>query len=253
MAGLPGDFDGLRTTVNEGMKLLAPLTGAGLIARYGAVSVVLLGALAFALAVLVFVRLRVREPAGAPRVSRRYGGDTTAARFAGAAPAGVRRGRSPAYTGVLYAGGAGRGFRDRRAAGGAAPTAVARRRLRGGGDRPVHPVGGGAGAAVRGGGPGGGRGDRPRSAVRAGRRTDGGAAGAPDAAPGRTAAAAHTLTMVPNALGPTLGAGPVSVADVRLLLPSAALAGLVTAVWVGAGRQGRPTGAPAGGRSPADA
>ncbi|MGW5673349.1 MFS transporter, partial [Micromonospora sp. NPDC003776] len=58
---LLGDFNGLRMTVNEGMKLLAPLIGAGLFAAYGGYPVVLLDTATFALAALVLVLLRVRE------------------------------------------------------------------------------------------------------------------------------------------------------------------------------------------------
>ncbi|NES16464.1 MULTISPECIES: MFS transporter [Micromonospora] len=58
---LLGDFNGLRMTVNEGMKLLAPLAGAGLFAAYGGHPVVLLDTATFALAALVLALLRVRE------------------------------------------------------------------------------------------------------------------------------------------------------------------------------------------------
>ncbi|MFG2055290.1 MFS transporter [Micromonospora sp. NPDC048930] len=58
---LLGDFNGLRMTVNEGMKLLAPLAGAGLFAAYGGHPVVLVDAATFALAALVLGLLRVRE------------------------------------------------------------------------------------------------------------------------------------------------------------------------------------------------
>lgn len=58
---LLGDFNGLRTTVNEGMKLVAPLAGAGLFAAYGGPPVVLLDAATFALAALLLGLLRVRE------------------------------------------------------------------------------------------------------------------------------------------------------------------------------------------------
>ncbi|MEV4658887.1 MFS transporter [Micromonospora sp. NPDC049301] len=69
---LLGDFNGLRTTINEGMKLLAPLAGAGLFAAYGAHPVVLLDAATFVLAGVVFWSLRVREqpPGPAKRWSR---------------------------------------------------------------------------------------------------------------------------------------------------------------------------------------
>ncbi|WP_435848997.1 MFS transporter [Streptomyces lavendulocolor] len=45
-----GDLNGLRMTVTEGVKLIAPLTGAALFARFGGAPVVLLDALTFALA-----------------------------------------------------------------------------------------------------------------------------------------------------------------------------------------------------------
>ncbi|MFG3300543.1 MFS transporter [Micromonospora chersina] len=58
---LLGDFNGLRMTVNEGMKLVAPLAGAGLFAAYGGHPVVLLDAGTFALAALLLILIRVRE------------------------------------------------------------------------------------------------------------------------------------------------------------------------------------------------
>ncbi|MEU4370687.1 MFS transporter [Micromonospora chersina] len=58
---LLGDFNGLRMTVNEGMKLVAPLAGAGLFAAYGGRPVVLLDAATFALAALLLSLIRVRE------------------------------------------------------------------------------------------------------------------------------------------------------------------------------------------------
>lgn len=58
---LLGDFNGLRLTADEGMKLLAPLVGAGLFARFGGASVALLDAVTFALAAGIFALLRVRE------------------------------------------------------------------------------------------------------------------------------------------------------------------------------------------------
>lgn len=59
---LLGDFNGLRMTANEGMKLLAPLAGAGLYAAYGGARVALLDAVTFALAAGVCALLRVQEP-----------------------------------------------------------------------------------------------------------------------------------------------------------------------------------------------
>ncbi|WNM34333.1 MFS transporter [Streptomyces sp. Li-HN-5-11] len=58
---LLGDFNGLRTTATEGMKLLAPLAGAGLYAAYGGACVALLDAVTFVLAAGLYALLRVRE------------------------------------------------------------------------------------------------------------------------------------------------------------------------------------------------
>ncbi|MFE7211791.1 MFS transporter [Streptomyces sp. NPDC057611] len=58
---LLGDFNGLRMTANEGMKLLAPLAGAGLYAAYGGRCVALLDAATFVLAAGLYALLRVRE------------------------------------------------------------------------------------------------------------------------------------------------------------------------------------------------
>ncbi|MFB8774077.1 MFS transporter [Streptomyces broussonetiae] len=55
---LLGDFNGLRTTANEGMKLLAPLAGAGVYAAYGGAAVVLLDAGTFVLATALYAGLR---------------------------------------------------------------------------------------------------------------------------------------------------------------------------------------------------
>ncbi|MEV7075573.1 MFS transporter [Streptomyces sp. NPDC093990] len=57
---LLGDFNGLRTAVNEGMKLVAPLAGAGLYALWGGPAVALLDAATFVLAALLYRGLRVR-------------------------------------------------------------------------------------------------------------------------------------------------------------------------------------------------
>ncbi|MFH8618260.1 MFS transporter [Streptomyces sp. NPDC017979] len=59
---LLGDFNGLRLTAKEGTKMLAPLVGAGLFARFGAAPVVLVDIASFLLAAWVCVLLRVREP-----------------------------------------------------------------------------------------------------------------------------------------------------------------------------------------------
>lgn len=69
---LLGDFNGLRMTAGEGMKLLAPLTGAGLYAAYGGARVAVLDAGTFALAAGLYALLRVREapPASDPSAWR---------------------------------------------------------------------------------------------------------------------------------------------------------------------------------------
>ncbi|WP_328637626.1 MFS transporter [Streptomyces canus] len=58
---LLGDFNGLRMAVTEGMKLVAPLAGAGLYAVRGGPGVALLDAITFVLAALLYAGLRVRE------------------------------------------------------------------------------------------------------------------------------------------------------------------------------------------------
>jgi MFS family permease len=126
--GLLGDFNGLRTTANEGMKLVAPLAGAGLCAAYGDASVAALDAVTFVLAAGLYAALRVREaPPQRPAANWRRQ-TTEGARYLWGHPglrplvlaggvtmlcAGVggatlyavvdALGRSPAYAGVLYA------------------------------------------------------------------------------------------------------------------------------------------------------
>lgn len=63
---LLGDFNGLRMTASEGMKFLAPLTGAGLYAAYGGARVAVLDAVTFALAAGLYALLRVREAPPVP-------------------------------------------------------------------------------------------------------------------------------------------------------------------------------------------
>ncbi|MFJ8827679.1 MFS transporter [Streptomyces sp. NPDC102467] len=60
---LRGDFNGLRMTVNESMKLVAPLLGALLFVRLGGRAVALLDAVTFVLAAIAFALIRVSEPA----------------------------------------------------------------------------------------------------------------------------------------------------------------------------------------------
>ncbi|MGW5352326.1 MFS transporter [Streptomyces sp. NPDC004031] len=71
-AELRGDFNGLRMTVNESMKLLAPLAGAGLFVRWGGGAVAVLDAVTFALAALAFAALRVREQPPVPPAESWY-------------------------------------------------------------------------------------------------------------------------------------------------------------------------------------
>ncbi|NGO10454.1 MFS transporter [Streptomyces sp. HC44] len=125
---LLGDFNGLRMSANEGMKLVAPLAGAGLYAAYGGAHVALLDALTFVLAAGLYTLLRVREPKPLPASAgwrtqtadgARYlwhhetlrplvvAGGTTML-FAGLNGATIYAvveglGHSPAYTGLLYA------------------------------------------------------------------------------------------------------------------------------------------------------
>ncbi|MFI6351632.1 MFS transporter [Streptomyces sp. NPDC050743] len=123
-----GDFNGLRMAVTEGMKLVAPLTGAGLYTAFGGLAVACLDAGTFVVAAGLYALLRVREerparsgggwreetaegvlhlwchPGLRPLV--RAGGTTMLLTSLGsttlyAVVDGL--GHSPAYTGVLYA------------------------------------------------------------------------------------------------------------------------------------------------------
>ncbi|GGY36959.1 MFS transporter [Streptomyces djakartensis] len=125
---LLGDLGGLRMTATEGMKLLAPLAGAGLYAAYGGASVAVLDAATFVLAAGLYTMLRVREDKPAPLTGSRRRRTAEGARHlwghpllrplvvAGGATmlcAGLNGamayavvddlGHSPEYAGVLYA------------------------------------------------------------------------------------------------------------------------------------------------------
>lgn len=63
---LLGDVNGLRMAANESMKLTAPLAGAGLFAWLGGVSVAVLDAATFVVALVFCALLRVREEPPAP-------------------------------------------------------------------------------------------------------------------------------------------------------------------------------------------
>ncbi|MFE7705363.1 MFS transporter [Streptomyces sp. NPDC057486] len=251
---LLGDFNGFRMIANEGMKLLAPLTGAGLYARFGGGAVALLDAASFALAAGVYALLRVREPARPARTDRR--GELAAGIrqvwgsavlrplvLAGAATmlcAGLNGaalyavvddglGHSPTYAGVLYAVQGGGSIAAGLLAGpllrrlpervftaaGIALFALAV------GVRalPYDAVALVASAAI-----GAGLPCVLIAAMTAVQRET------PDRVLGRTSATANSLMMVPNAVALALGAGLVAVLDIRVLLPLIGAAGLLTAV-----------------------
>ncbi|WP_326583675.1 MFS transporter [Streptomyces sp. NBC_00481] len=63
---LLGDFNGLRMTANESMKLVAPAAGAGLYAAYGGATVALLDAVTFVAAAGLYALVRVRQPRPRP-------------------------------------------------------------------------------------------------------------------------------------------------------------------------------------------
>ncbi|MEU9562725.1 MFS transporter [Streptomyces sp. NPDC048161] len=270
-ARLLGDFNGLRMMASEGMKLLAPLAGAGLYARFGGGAVALLDAASFVLAAGVCALLPAREPAEAAPTTGWRGELTAGIRqvwgspvlrplvLAGAAAmlcAGLNGaavyavidgvlGHSPAYAGVLYAvQGAGsvavgllagpllRRLPERVfTAAGIALFAVAV----GARALPYDAVALVASVAV-----GAGLPCVLIAAMTAVQRES------PEAVLGRTSATANTLMMVPNAVALALGAGLVALVDVRVLLPLVGAAGLLTAVLLVRGRRGRLTDTPTG-------
>ncbi|MFE7104772.1 MFS transporter [Streptomyces sp. NPDC057575] len=277
-ARLLGDFNGLRMMAGEGMKLLAPLAGAGLYARFGGGAVALLDAASFVLAAGVCALLPAPERAVAARAGRR--GELTAgvrqvwgspvlrplvlagsvtmlcAGLNGAALYAVvddSLGHSPAYAGVLYAvQGAGsvavgllagpllRRLPERMfTAAGIALFAVAV----GARALPYDAVALAASAAV-----GVGLPCVLIAAMTAVQRET------PPSVLGRTAATANTLLMVPNAVALALGAGLIALVDIRVLLPLVGAAALATAALLVKGRRGRLTDSPTGpAHSPAEA
>ncbi|SOD87456.1 MFS transporter [Streptomyces sp. Ag109_G2-15] len=257
---LLGDFNGLRLTVTEGMKLVAPLTGAGLYTVYGGPAVACLDAVTFVLASGLCALLRVPEerPArsgggwwrqtargvrhlwGHPglRPLVRAGGTTmllTSLSSTTTYAVVDRLGHSPAYTGVLYAaqgvgsvtvglvsGPALRRLGGRRfAAAGIALTAA------GVAARavPSDPVALVAGAAV-----GLGLPCVLIAALTAVQRET------PGPLLGRATATANTLIFTPNVLGLAVGAGLVELAGPGLLLPLYGVALLLTAAALAAQR-----------------
>ncbi|MFJ3819576.1 MFS transporter [Streptomyces nodosus] len=271
---LLGDFNGLRMTATEGMKLVAPLAGAGIYAAYGGTGVALLDAATFVLATGLYALLRVREERpGRPRADWRRETAEGARRLwthprlrplvlAGGATmlgAGLNGaliyavveglGHSPAYTGVLYAvqgvgsvavgllsGPALRLLGAHRFAGcGIALTAVAVA-VRAVPSDPVALV---CSAAI-----GAGLPCVLIAALTTVQRE------MPGELLGRATATAHTLLFAPNALGLAVGAALVELVDRRLLLVALGLALLVPAVplFQSAARAARTAS-----RSPSDA
>ncbi|MFF7895630.1 MFS transporter [Streptomyces sp. NPDC007907] len=271
---LLGDFNGLRMTANEAMKLLAPPAGAGLYAAYGGPGVALLDAATFVLAAGLYAMLRVREsrparPTGSGRRRTMAG-----ARHLWAHPvlrplvlaggvtmlcAGLNGamvyavvddlGHSPTYTGVLYAvQGAGslvvgllcgpglRRLGTRRfAASGVALLALATA-LRA---VPWDPVALVCGAAI-----GMGLPAVLIAALTSVQRET------PGALLGRVTATAHTLVYAPNVVGLAAGAALVELVSHRLVLVALGVALLVTAVALGQSPARAERTAP---RSPSDA
>ncbi|MFH0520566.1 MFS transporter [Streptomyces sp. M41] len=250
-ASLLGDFNGLRMTASEGMKLVAPLAGAGLYAAYGGPSVALLDAATFVLAAGLYAGLRVRESRPEPPTAgwrtqtaegARYlwthprlrplvlagGGTMLCAGLGGSLLYAVidNLGHAPSYAGVLYAvqgagsvavgllsGPALRRLGERRfAAYGIALTAVA---------AGLRAVPSDAVALVCSAASGVGLPCVLIATLTAVQRET------PDALLGRTAATANTLVFTPNAVGLAAGAALVELVDVRLLLPVLGL------VWLG--------------------
>ncbi|MFG2549034.1 MFS transporter [Streptomyces sp. NPDC048581] len=253
-APLLGDFNGLRMTATEGMKLLAPLAGAGVYAAYGGASVALLDALTFVVATGLYAALRVREsrpgpPSGGWRTQTAEGarylwshprlrplvlaGGTTmlCAGLSGSMLYAVvdGLGHAPAYAGVLYAvqgaGSVAIGLLSGRALGrlgerrfaayGIALTAVA---------AGLRAIPSDAVALVCSAAIGAGLPCVLIAALTAVQRET------PDALLGRTAATANTLVFTPNVIGLAAGAALVELVDVRPLLATLGVAWLVTAL-----------------------
>ncbi|WP_055621418.1 MFS transporter [Streptomyces sp. JHA19] len=270
-ASLLGEFNGLRMTVSEGLKLVAPPAGAVLYGAYGADAVVLLDAASFALAAGLYACLRVPERSlargervrigvGARHLWRHprlrplvlAGGATMlCAGVNGAALYAVidALGHAPAYAGVLYAvqgagsvvagllaGPALRRLGAHRLAGyGIAVTAVA---------AGLRAVPSDAVALLCSAAIGAGLPCVLIAAFTAVQRET------PDALLGRTAATAHTLVLAPNAVGLAVGAALVEVVDVAVLL---AALGVVWAASAALPRQSAASPSRTADRSSSDA
>ncbi|MDX2541122.1 MFS transporter [Streptomyces sp. WI04-05B] len=271
---LLGDFNGLRMTANEGMKLVAPPAGAGLYAAYGGPSVALLDAVTFVLATLLYACLRVHESPPQPPVTGLRARTAEGAVFlwrhdrlrplvlaggttmllSGLSAATLYAvveglGHSPAYAGPLYV---------LQGAGSVAVGLASGPLLRRLGERGFAAYGivlTGAAMALRavpadlavlGSGVAAGMGlpcvlIAGLTAVQ--RET-------PEELLGRTAATANTLMFAPTAIGLAVGAALVELVDHRVLLPLYALALLLTAVPL---FQRRASASRTASRSPSDA
>ncbi|MFH8886469.1 MFS transporter [Streptomyces californicus] len=270
-ASLLADFNGLRMTANEGVKLLAPLAGAGLYARFGGPAVALPAAVTCALAALLFARLPVRAgprarsrtepwPAELAAGLRRIRASSALRPLVTAGSvtmllAGVNGavtfayvddvlGRAPAYAGVLYAvQGAGsvavgllagpllRRLPERTFAAGGIAVFGSAVAARA---VPLDTVALAASAAV-----GLGLPCVLIAAATAVQRET------PDAVLGRTAATAGSLMTAPNAVALALGAGLVAVVDVRVLAVTAGTSAVLAAGVLAAGGRAerrRPVG-----------
>lgn len=260
---LLGDFNGLRMTANEGMKLVAPLAGAGLYAAYGGPAAALLDAATFAVATGVYAALRIREAPPEPPTGSWRRRTAEGARYLRGHPglrplvlaggvtmlcAGVSGatvyavvdalGHSPAYAGALYAvqgagsvvagllaGPAVRRLGGRRfAAAGLALLALAVAARA----APYDAVALTASAAI-----GAGLPAVLIAALTSVQQVT------PGPLLGRVAATANSLVFTPNVLGLAAGAALVEPAGPRLLLPAAGAVLLATALAL------RPAGGPA--------
>jgi MFS family permease len=266
--GLLGDFNGLRMTANEGVKLVAPLAGAGLYAAYGGPGVALLDAVTFVLAAGVYAALRVREaPPERPAASWRRR-TAEGARYLWGHPglrplvlaggvtmlcAGVNGatvyavvealGHSPAYAGALYAvqgagsvvvgllaGPAVRRLGGRRfAAAGIALCAVAVAARA----APYDAVALASGAAI-----GAGLPAVLIAALTAVQHAT------PGPLLGRATATATSLVFTPNVLGLAAGAALVESTGPRLLLPAVGAVLLATATALASARRPKDRPAP---------
>ncbi|MEU1132936.1 MFS transporter [Streptomyces sp. NPDC005900] len=248
-----GDLNGLRMSANEGMKLVAPLAGAGLFAACGGAGVALLDAVTFVLAAGLYALLRVREAAPVRERASLWARTAEGARYlrgharlrplvvaggltmlssgvGGAAIYAIveRLGHAPAYSGVLYA---------VQGAGSVAVGVASGALLRRFGARRF----GGAGIALT--GAAAALSALPSdAAVLAGSFANGVGlpcvliAGltavqreTPGALLGRVAATANTVMFTPTALGIAAGAALVECVDLRVLLPVLAGARLLIA------------------------